>query len=693
MILMQFHKIMEPFFRRHLKLLLLMMAGCAFPFLSMAQTEQNQAVTSNGAGLVSGGNYTGYVSAGQIATYMYANSTVIATQGIILNEITDSVEFTFELSGNLTENPDQASGQLVMKSSAAELVGEPLAFAWVYLILTSDSTVFDSTQTDASGYFVFASVPYRDFYFTVNTKVISAEAPPVTLSFEENPVFVKEVEINGEVGTEGIEANVALTPQLTTGGDQQEYATWYRDADGDGYGDPNLTVKLNLNAQQVGYVKNDLDCDDQDDGINPGIIDIPGSGLDLNCDGFFVWFVDADQDGFGGLDTQTSPSDYPMSGQSANNLDCNDSNPTINPNGLDDRIKGIDGNCDGIIQVCEEITNVSILAPSDPVMLGNSFDIEVIYDGGTAYSAFFNWGDENTNVEGRISEGLISCSHVYDSAGVYILTLTLTDSCNLVTEHQYRYLVIYDPSEGFVTGSGVIYSPPGASTIYPNTDGYASFGFVSKYDKKKGIPKGNTEFEFDAGDLYFVSKEYDWLVVSGAKAKFKGRGSINGISGYQFMISTIDGDLNMKGNPDIFRIKIWEEATQEVVYDNEMGVEIDQDPTTEIVQGSIVVHAPKGGKKSAEAGNNSLTLDDGELSVSAYPNPTRGKVNLDIQNESYELIEVLVTNIAGQEILRKDARETRLVELDLSGNTAGMYYIRTKIGDKNFVNKIILQHR
>lgn len=685
----RYFKNSKLYYWRHLKLLLLIIAVCV-TFNTEAQIVLNQNTTSNGASIVTGGNYSGYVSAGQMATYMYANGSVVATQGIILNEISVDIQFTFELSGNLTKNQNVSAGQMVMKSATADLQGTPLSFTWVYLILASDSTVYDFTMTDANGYFIFEQVPYRNFFFTVNSPVISEETPPVNLSFEENPVFIKEVEINGEIGTGGIEASVELTPQLTTGGDSQEYAIWYLDADGDGFGDPNFTVKLNLNAQQSGYVINSLDCNDQDDQINPAAVDEPGSGIDANCDGLYVWYLDEDLDGFGGTQLDTSLYEYPLIGQSENNLDCDDNDPFINPNATDVPGSGIDANCDGIILECSGITNVLITAPVDPVELGNTISIDASYIGDTPFSASWDWGDE-TSGEGIISEGMVTGSHRYDSAGVYVLSLQLTDSCNTITVQPYKYIVIYDPDGGFVTGSGAIYSPPGASTLYPNAEGYASFGFVSKYDKKLGIPKGNTEFEFDAGELDFVSNEYEWLVVSGAKAKFKGWGSINGQSGFQFMISAIDGDLKQKGDPDIFRIKIWNEETQVVVYDNEMGISINEDPITKITEGSIVIHVPKNNNKSALIGTTDFGFES-DLSVNAYPNPTRGKVNLDIDAQNVERIKIRVINITGQRILEKEVKNTRFTELDLSGNTAGVYYIQTQIQDKTVINKIVLKH-
>src|SRR5436853_5047343 len=81
------------------------------------------------------------------------------------------------------------------------------------------------------------------------------------------------------------------------------------------------------------------------------------------------------------------------------------------------------------------------------------------------------------------------------------------------------YVVIYDPSAGFVVGGGWIYSPAGALITDPHAAGKANFGFVSRYKKGASVPDGNTEFQFKAGDLNFKSASYQWLVVSGARAQ------------------------------------------------------------------------------------------------------------------------------------------------------------------------------
>jgi hypothetical protein len=151
-------------------------------------------------------------------------------------------------------------------------------------------------------------------------------------------------------------------------------------------------------------------------------------------------------------------------------------------------------------------------------------------------------------------------------------------------------VVVYDPNGGFVTGGGWIISPTGAYLADPTLTGKATFGFVSKYPKGKTVPTGNTEFQFHAASLNFQSTNYEWLVVGGAKAQYKGNGTINGAGNYGFMLSAIDGQVSGGGGTDKFRIKISDKITGNPVYDNQKGATEDAAPVTTLGGGSIVVH-------------------------------------------------------------------------------------------------------
>ncbi len=58
--------------------------------------------------------------------------------------------------------------------------------------------------------------------------------------------------------------------------------TFYRDADGDGYGDPNVTIQAS--SVPTGYVSNNTDCDDTHATVYPGAPELC-DGLDNNCNG------------------------------------------------------------------------------------------------------------------------------------------------------------------------------------------------------------------------------------------------------------------------------------------------------------------------------------------------------------------------------------------------------------------------
>jgi alpha-tubulin suppressor-like RCC1 family protein len=151
-------------------------------------------------------------------------------------------------------------------------------------------------------------------------------------------------------------------------------------------------------------------------------------------------------------------------------------------------------------------------------------------------------------------------------------------------------LAVYDPSAGFVTGGGWIWSPEGAYAPQPELTGQATFGFVSRYKKGQSTPDGNTQFQFHAGDLTFRSTDYEWLVIAGSRAQFKGSGMVNGEGNYGFMLTAIDGDLTQSQDFDSFRIKIWDKASGTIIYDNQMGMSDSDDSATELGGGSIVIH-------------------------------------------------------------------------------------------------------
>lgn len=134
--------------------------------------------------------------------------------------------------------------------------------------------------------------------------------------------------------------------------DEDLVARWYADHDGDGYGDP--LVSIDTCAPPPEYVISGEDCDDGDANVHPGAKELC-NGKDDDCNGVIddavlnprAWFRDADEDGFGDPNVVAWRCHAPP-GWVADETDCNDADPEVNP-GKADVCNGIDDDCDGEI--------------------------------------------------------------------------------------------------------------------------------------------------------------------------------------------------------------------------------------------------------------------------------------------------------------------------------------------------------
>ena len=104
--------------------------------------------------------------------------------------------------------------------------------------------------------------------------------------------------------------------------ERDEKSPFYPDKDGDGY-------------------TSNVDCDDNNAAVNPGVEEILYNGMDDDCNPTTPDMVDADGDGYAG------------------NVDCDDTNPAINHGATDIPNNGIDEDCDGKDATEEEETCTS----------------------------------------------------------------------------------------------------------------------------------------------------------------------------------------------------------------------------------------------------------------------------------------------------------------------------------------------
>jgi hypothetical protein len=124
----------------------------------------------------------------------------------------------------------------------------------------------------------------------------------------------------------------------------------YQDLDFDGYGSAMEVIAADGTCDTGdNEATNEDDCDDTDNTVNPGATEIPGDGIDQDCDGSLgaICFVDGDGDGYGsGATVGSADDDCDDTGETDVAGDCDDADPARYPGATDIPDDGVDQDCD-----------------------------------------------------------------------------------------------------------------------------------------------------------------------------------------------------------------------------------------------------------------------------------------------------------------------------------------------------------
>jgi hypothetical protein len=256
-------------------------------------------------------------------------------------------------------------------------------------------------------------------------------------------------------------------------------------------------------------------------------------------------------------------------------------------------------------------------------------------------------------------------------------------------------VVIYDPNGGYTYGSGCFVSPPGSIPTNPTATGSASYGFQSNYYKGATNPKGETQFDFRAGDLEFNALNFDYLVVNSPMAQFKGTGKIIGDqSGYNFIMTVIDGDAQNGGGVDKIRMKIYNKNTGQIMYDNMPGATSDADvPTTVVCEGSTIRITDPIISTSVTSTRQIETVPGvTPFNVKVFPNPSQDQFSLYLEGANNDKVHIVVYDALGREVKKFEKEGGNIPVIFGRELKGGIYFVEVRQDDNHKTVKLIKQN-
>jgi hypothetical protein len=233
--------------------------------------------------------------------------------------------------------------------------------------------------------------------------------------------------------------------------DAIDAATWYADADADGYGDP--ATPTQSCPQPDGFVADATDCDDGDEALNPET----------------AWYADLDEDGSGDAASVLVQCE-PPAGHVLEGADCDDGDAAFHPGATeDDCTDPNDYNCDGSTgyadvdadgwAACVECDDADEDVNPDAIELCNGLDddCDAATDEDDAADAPTWYADADGDGYGDATASARACAAPADHVGV-------SGDCDDASSAR-------NPGVAEIVANGVDEDCDGSETCYADADG------------------------------------------------------------------------------------------------------------------------------------------------------------------------------------------------------------------------------
>jgi len=416
---------------------------------------------------------------------------------------------------------------------------------------------------------------------------------------------------------------------------------WYKDTDNDGYAQTGAAT-ITQCLRPVGYkLAGELtsttgDCNDNNANVNPAATEVC-NGIDDDCDTQIdetgqaaTFYADADGDGFGNPAVSQQACTAPM-GYVANNTDCNDNNPNINP-AAPEICDGIDNNCNG--------------QADEPRPIGSPWSNS----------------DVGMGVNGSASNSCSGGSNVINISASGFSTAS-SDKLHLV----YQTLC----SNGEITARVLNVASGGwagitlRESLMPGSKKVALKTQLSSVIRREIRSATNGP----ASILNFNRPAHVWLRLVRNGSNFTGYTSTNGSDWDFAFVATVP----MTG----------------CIYAGLFAESINNNVETNVSFDNVSIT----GTQNLAGGTSSTPALDG-LRVSVYPNPGNGEMTLSVTGAPDRNLQLEVTDMMGRIVRNIELPEGAVFNypLDLSSEPAGVYFLRLRSenGVEN-VQRVVVQ--
>jgi hypothetical protein len=88
-----------------------------------------------------------------------------------------------------------------------------------------------------------------------------------------------------------------------------------------------------------------------------------------------------------------------------------------------------------------------------------------------------------------------------------------------------------------------------------------------------------------------------------------------------------------------------------------------------------------------------VDVTDGSFNLKMYPNPTSGRVNIDLTWNDIRKVEVTIFNILGTKAFSREYQAGDLISFDMSKYVSGMYLVKIDTEGRSVIKKLILDRQ